>query len=149
MNHRGRLSETGGDAGRYAGHSRGHVRRALFGCASGSVHQEVVVAELEAGGGVDRHLHAFEEAFYVLDGELALEIAGGTETLVAGDHVFVERGVSHALRNDSDEVARWFEVSAPQPGAALEDTVFVDVDRRPDGLDVPYRKGHFDPFDLP
>jgi len=149
VNHRGRLSETSGDAGRYAGHSRGHVRRLLFGRATGSPHQEAVVAELEPGGGIDRHLHAYEEAFYVLDGELVLGIAGETEQLVAGDYVFVERGVSHALRNDSGTVARWFEVSAPQPGAALEDTVFVDADRQPEGLETPYRKGHFDASDLP
>ena len=149
MNHRGRLSETIGSTGSYAGHSSGSLRRTLFGRASGSPHQEAAVVEVEPGGIVDRHLHAFEEAFYVLDGELALEVEDATETLVPGDYVFVERGVSHALRNDAAEPARWFEVSAPQPGGPLEDTVFVDRDRRPDGLEVPYRKGHFDPADLP
>ena len=149
MNHRGRLSDTTGSAGSYAGHSSGHLRRMLFGRAEGSVHQEAVVAELEPRGGVDRHVHAFEEAFYVLDGELVFEVGGGTERLVPGDYVFVERGVSHALRNYSSTPARWFEVSAPQPGAALEDTVFADADRQPDGLETPYRKGHFDASDLP
>lgn len=149
MNHRGRLSDTTGEPGPYAGHGSGHVRRLLFGRATGSMHQEAVVAELEPGGGIDRHLHAFEEAFYVLAGELVLEIAGGTETLVAGDYVFIERGVSHALRNGSGTLARWFEVSAPQPGAALEDTVFVGGDRQPEGLEAPYRKSHFDPSELP
>jgi quercetin dioxygenase-like cupin family protein len=149
VNVTGRLSETAGSPGTYAGHSSGYVRRTLFGRAAGSPHQEAVVAELEPGGSVDPHLHAFEEAFYVLAGELVLEIAGNLETLVAGDYVFVERGVAHALRNDSDALTRWFEVSAPQPGAALEDTVFVDGDRRPDGLEMPYRRCHFDPADLP
>lgn len=40
-------------------------------------------------------------------------------------------------------------MSAPQPGASLEDTVFVDAPRQPDGLEVPYRRGHFDPATLP
>ena len=149
MNHRGRLSETSGDAGRYAGSSRGHVRRELVGRASGSVHQEVVVAELEPGGTVDRHLHAFEEACYVLEGELVLEVGGETERLGVDDYVFVDRGVAHELRNESGATARWFEVSAPQPGGDLEDTVFVTGWGGSAEVEVPYRRAHFDADELP
>jgi quercetin dioxygenase-like cupin family protein len=149
VNHRGSLNATSGSEGSYAGHSSGYVRRTLFGRAAGSPHQEAVVAELDPGGTVARHLHAFEEAFYVLGGEVVLEIAGATEALVEGDYVFVERGVSHALRNDAAAPAQWFELSAPQPGAALPDTVFVDEDRRPDGVETPYRRAHFDASELP
>ena len=149
MNHRGSLSATAGDAGRYAGHSTGHVRRALVDEPAGSVHQEVVVAELEPRGTVDSHLHAFEEAFYVLEGSLVLECAGSTEQLAADDYVFVERGAVHALRNESGASARWFEVSAPQPGGALDDTVFVEAHALPEGVERPYRTGHFDPAGLP
>lgn len=149
MNHRGSLSRTPADPGPYAGHSTGLLRRVLIGPAAGSVHQEVVVAELEPGGAVDRHLHAFEEAIFVLDGTLALEVAGESDELVAGDYVFVERGVLHGLRNTSASAARWFEASAPQPGGALEDTVFVAAHPLPDGLEKPYRKGHLGPDDLP
>ena len=149
MNLRGRLSETAGDAGSYAGHSSGYARRVLFGRAGGSVHQEAVIAELEPGGSVDRHLHAFEEAFYVIDGSLVLEVAGAVERLGADDYVFVDRGVAHALRNDSDAAVRWFEVAAPQPGATLEDTVFVTDHALPEGLERPYWRDHFDPAELP
>jgi quercetin dioxygenase-like cupin family protein len=149
MNHRGSLSETPADAGRYAGHSTGHVRRVLVDRAAGSVHQELVVAELEPGGGLDSHLHAFEEALYVLEGRPVFECAGASEQLGADDYVFVERGVVHALRNESDAVVRWLEVSAPQPGAALDDTVFVDSHALPEGVEQPYRKDHFDASDLP
>ena len=149
MHHLGRLSETAGGAGAYAGHSAGHVRRVLFGRDAGSVHQEAVIAELEPGGRVDLHLHAFEEAIYVLDGTPVLEAAGAVERLGADDYVFVDRGVAHAVRNDADTVARWFEVSAPQPGADLADTVFVEGDPPPLELETPYRVGHFDPAELP
>jgi len=147
--HLGRLSETPAFTGGYAGHSEGHTRRSLIDRGAGSVHQEVVVAELGPGGSVDLHLHAFEEAFYVLEGRLELTAAGSIEQLAADDYVFVERGVAHALRNESTEPARWFEVSGPQPGAALEDTVFLEGDAPPVEADPPYRKGHFDPADLP
>jgi quercetin dioxygenase-like cupin family protein len=149
MNLRGRLSETAGSAGRYEGHSAGHLRKVLIDRAGGSVHQEVVIAELEPGGRVDRHLHAFEEAFYVLEGALVLEAAGATEQLGADDYVFVDRGVAHALRNDSDAPVQWFEVAAPQPGAALEDTVFVADHVLPKGLERPYWRDHFDAAELP
>jgi quercetin dioxygenase-like cupin family protein len=149
MNLRGTLSQTAGSAGRYDGHSSGHVRRELFGRSSGSVHQEAVIAELEPGGRIDRHLHAFEEAFYVLDGALVLECAGTVEHFGADDFAFVDRGVAHALRNDSDATVRWFEVAAPQPGMTLEDTVFVDDHALPEGLERPYWRDHFDAAELP
>ena len=149
MKHKGRLDTTPADTGAYTGHSSGHTRRVLFGRAAGSPHQEAVIADLEPGGSVDRHLHAFEEVVYVLDGELTMEVAGTTEALGAADFVFVERGVSHALRNDSGANVRWFEVSAPLPGADLDDTVFVDESRQPDGLERPYRRDHFDAAELP
>ena len=149
MNHRGSLAATPADPGRYAGHSTGHARRVLVDRAAGSVHQELVVGELEPGGRVDSHLHAFEEAFYVLEGELAFEAGGAEERLAADDYVFVERGAVHALRNDSGAPARWLEVSAPQPGGALEDTVFVDAHPLPEGVEAPYRKDHFDASQLP
>jgi quercetin dioxygenase-like cupin family protein len=149
MHQVGRLSETPESASVYADHSEGHTRRPLIDRAGGSVHQEVVVAELASGGQVDRHLHAFEEAFYILEGRLELEAAGSIERLATDDYVFVQRGVAHALRNDAAEPARWLEVSGPQPSAALEDTVFLDGEAPPVEAEPPYRKGHFDPEELP
>jgi len=107
------------------------------------------VGELDAGGHVDRHLHAFEEAFYVLGGRLTLEVAGSTQRLGPDDFAFIDRGVAHGLRNEGAETCRWFEVSAPQPGGDLEDTVFVDG-RAPEAeTPTPYRTGHFDVHQLP
>ena len=149
MHHLGRLSETPAGAGRYAGHGTGHSRRALIDRTAGSPHQEVVVAELEPGGSVDPHVHAFEEAFYVLEGRLTFEAAGTTEELGPDDFVFVDRGTAHSLSNTSGEVVRWFEVSAPQPGAALEDTVFFSDAAPAPAADPPYWRDHFDADALP
>jgi quercetin dioxygenase-like cupin family protein len=149
MHHRGRLSETSSDAGRYAGYSDRHVRRVLIGEQVGSVHQEAVVGELAPGGHVDRHLHAFEEALYVLGGAVTLEVAGSTEQLGSDDFVFIDRGVAHGLRNDGREPCRWFEVSAPQPGGDLDDTVFVERDAPVPETPAPYHRGHFDVGELP
>src|SRR5438093_9185209 len=149
MHHRGRLAETSGGAGRYAGHSEGHSRRVLVDGEAGSVHQEVVVAELARGGRVDRHLHAFEEAIYILDGRLTFEAAGSTEQLDTDDYVFVDRGVAHALGNGAAGPCRWFEVSAPPPGGDLDDTVFVAGQAPKPEVAIPYRRAHFDVGELP
>ena len=124
----GRLSDLPAEPGRFSGHSERLARRVLVDRSCGSPHQEVAVVELGAGGSVDRHLNAFEQVLYVLRGHLTLEIAGAREELVADDYVFIDRGVAHSLRNESGEAAQWFEVSAPQPGADLQDTVFVAGD---------------------
>ena len=144
----GRLSDVAGAEGAYAGRSRGHLRRVLVGRGAGSVHQELVVGELEAGGAVDPHLHAFEQALYVLDGTLTVELAGAREELAADDFLFVDRGVAHAVRAGGGP-ARWLEASAPQPGAALEDTVFVDGDPPAGEADPPYRRDRFEVSQLP
>jgi quercetin dioxygenase-like cupin family protein len=149
MHHKGRLADTSSGAGRYTGHSEGHLRRVLVDQGAGSVHQEVVVGDLVAGGRVGRHLHAFEEAFYVLQGKLTLEVAGSTEHLDPHDYVFIDRAVAHALRNHGEEPCRWFEVSAPQPGGDLGDTVFIARDGPVPEVATPYRRGHFDARELP
>jgi quercetin dioxygenase-like cupin family protein len=145
----GKLSEVGGDPGVYAGHSEGLSRFTLVGRDAGSVHQELAIGELAAGGRVDRHLHAFEEGVYVLSGSLELEVAGAREQLSANDYVFVERAVAHALSNTSSEPVRWLEVNAPQPGAALEDTVFPEGDPPNVDVELAYRRDHFDDSQLP
>jgi quercetin dioxygenase-like cupin family protein len=147
--HVGSLASTPPEAGTYAGHSSGYERRVLFGPATGSAHQEAAIGELAAGGSVARHLHAFEQALYLLEGSVTLDVAGSTEQLVADDYVFVGRGVAHAVRNEGDAPARWFVVSAPQPGAELDDTVFVEGTDPEADADPAYVRGHFDVADLP
>jgi quercetin dioxygenase-like cupin family protein len=145
----GRLSDVASAPGVYAGRSEGCTRFPLVDRAAGSVHQAVTIAELAPGGSVDLHLHAFEEGLYVLAGALTLSAAGTDEELTADDYVFVERGVAHSLANGASQPVRWLEVSAPQPGADLQDTSFPDGD--PPGVEVelPYRRARFDAGQLP
>ncbi len=130
-----------------AGHSSGHSRFVLVGRVD-SPHQEVAVGELEPDGRVDRHLHAFEQALYVLSGSVALEVAGRREELVADDFVWIEFGVPHSLENTGSDPVRWLEVSAPAPGSPrLEDTVFGgEAAAQPE---VAYRRGRFDVSSMP
>jgi quercetin dioxygenase-like cupin family protein len=148
VHHVGRLDDTPVDNGPYEGHAEGYERRTLVDRASGSVHQAMIVAELAPGGHVDAHVHAFEEGIYVLQGALRLTVAGGEEELGADDFCFLDVGVPHAVANASSGAARWFEVTAPQPGAALADIVFTDSVAG-DLPDTAFRRDHFDLAALP
>jgi quercetin dioxygenase-like cupin family protein len=105
----GRLAETAADNGVYAAHSAGHVRLPFVSSAAGSPHQGLAVAALVAGGSVGRHVQAYEEALYVLEGTLQLDVAGEREQLSVDDYCFIEKGVPHALENGAEGTVRWLE----------------------------------------
>ena len=149
MHHVGRLSETKGDLGPYAVRSEGYTRIPLVDHDAGSPHQGLVVTELAGGGRVERHVQAYEEAIYVLEGDVAIDLPGGTETLAADDFCFIEKGVPHSLENPGGEATRWLELAAPQPGGGMiEDTVF-GVGEPIELPESPFVRGHFDPSQLP
>lgn len=146
----GSLRDTRPSLGLFAGHSEGLTRYPLVDRSTGSPQQAVAIAELAPGGRVDLHLQAYEEALYVLDGTLELDVAGAAEELSADDYCFLEKGVPHALRNFGGSVARWLEVTAPPPGAAMiEDTVFPSGDLDVALPELPFRRGRFEESQLP
>ncbi len=107
--------------------SSGLFRQVLVGPAQGAVHTELAAGGLAPGGWLGRHVHSFEEALYVLAGELAIEIGGTTHRLAAGDYALMTVGTWHALVNAGDEPVRWLSVNTPQrvaPDAGRKDTFF-------------------------
>jgi mannose-6-phosphate isomerase-like protein (cupin superfamily) len=56
--------------------------------------------------------HRDDEAFYVLDGELSLFVAGEQLSLGSGQAAFAPRGVPHSYRVESEE-ARWLVITTP------------------------------------
>jgi quercetin dioxygenase-like cupin family protein len=144
----GKLAETAVDDGPFdGGRSEGLTRRPLFDRDRGTVHHSLVHFQLEAGGRIDRHMHAFEEALYVLSGSIEVDVAGTPEHLGPDDYLWLEVGVPHAVTNTSADPATWLEASAPNPRARIEDTVFTDGPGA--SPELPYRRGHFDVADLP
>jgi mannose-6-phosphate isomerase-like protein (cupin superfamily) len=59
------------------------------------------------------HRHDFDEAFYVLEGELTLQVEDAVVTKRAGELAFAPRGVAHTLANHSDAPARYVLVCTP------------------------------------
>ena len=59
------------------------------------------------------HTHDFDEAFYILEGELIFQVEDERFTRRAGEFAFAPRNVVHALANHSDADARYLLVCTP------------------------------------
>ena len=58
-------------------------------------------------------VHDGEDGVFVLDGRLAIEVAGVWHQLEAGDSVFFNSALPHRWRNDGDAPARALWISTP------------------------------------
>ncbi len=65
------------------------------------------------GGGPPLHKHDFDEAFYMLDGELIFQVEDTVATKGTGDASFAPRNVPHALANHGDVPARYLLICSP------------------------------------
>jgi quercetin dioxygenase-like cupin family protein len=107
--------------------SSGLGRRVIVGPDQGAVHTELAVGALAPGGWLAPHVHSFEEALYVLDGELILELERRVHRLVSGDYAAMPVGLYHTLANAADSPVRWLSLNSPQrlgPNAGRKDTFF-------------------------
>lgn len=65
--------------------------------------------------GPPRHIHAdYDEAFYVLDGEMRFWVGGDQQDCGPGSVVFVPRNVVHRFANESDRPSRVLVVLTPE-----------------------------------
>jgi quercetin dioxygenase-like cupin family protein len=65
------------------------------------------------GSGPPLHTHDFDEAFYMLEGELIFQVEDALVTKGTGELSFAPRTVAHALANHSDAPARYVLVCTP------------------------------------
>ncbi len=59
------------------------------------------------------HTHDFDEAFYMLEGELIFQLEDALVTTGPGEASFAARNLPHALANHSDAPARYVLVCTP------------------------------------
>jgi quercetin dioxygenase-like cupin family protein len=71
------------------------------------------------------HRHPWDEAYYIISGEVEFEIGGKRERVGTGEFVFAPAGATHAFRGVSKEPARMLTFDAP----AHAESFFKDVDR--------------------
>lgn len=77
------------------------------------------------GGGPPLHIHHNEdETFFVLEGELTVQVAGERCVMRAGDTAFLPRGVPHGFVNLGDQTVRSLVMTTP---GGLE-RFFADVE---------------------
>ena len=69
-------------------------------------------------GGPPLHHHAFDEAFYVLDGELTFQVGQELVRRRGGELAFAKRGVHHTFANLSGKDARMLLVCTPGTSAS-------------------------------
>ena len=72
---------------------------------------EIVVPPHSAGPPL--HTHDFDEAFYLLEGELIFQVEEALVIKGPGELVFAPRNVAHALANHSDAPARYLLICTP------------------------------------
>jgi len=135
-------------------HSTGFRRAAYVDHGVGSVHMGVGICYLEPKGAIERHVHSFEESFYIQEGNVIVQIGDKSFAVGPGHYGLIATGTPHAWRNAGPGRARWLEMQAPQPRALdyAKDTFFVggavpETAEPPD----PAQKliGHFDEAQLP
>jgi quercetin dioxygenase-like cupin family protein len=72
---------------------------------------EIVVPPHTAGPPL--HMHDFDEAFHLLEGELIFQVEEALVTKDAGELSFAPRNVAHTLANHRDAPARYLLICTP------------------------------------
>jgi quercetin dioxygenase-like cupin family protein len=94
--------------------------------SAGAVHTGFGIAQFDAGGRLDWHIHSYEESLYVIEGAITLFTSEAAVLLRPGDYGVIPVGQAHALANNGSDTARLAALSAPQPRPAHSgDTYFV------------------------
>ena len=74
----------------------------------------VIQERIPPGAGEVRHYHeCARQLFYVLDGDMELDISGKVHRLVRGDSLEVPPGCAHQVRNSGDGNVVFLVLSAP------------------------------------
>ena len=87
----------------------------------------------EDAKGPPLHTHDFDEAFYLLEGELTFQVGDELVEVRAGEVAFAPRGVPHTFANRSGRPARFVLVCTP---AGFE-RHFARMAARADGVEPP------------
>src|SRR4051812_28007351 len=92
----------------------GLARLRIVGPEQGAVHTDLAAIGLQPGGWLAPHVHSFEEALYVLTGELLVDLGGRVHRLRGGDFALIPTGLRHALGNSATEPTTFLSLTNPQ-----------------------------------
>ena len=81
----------------------------------GARHHRFLFIEYQPGVSIAPHDHTFEEAYFILSGEVEGTLDGKAYRARAGDVLWTSVGCVHTFVNNSTEPVRWLETFSPQP----------------------------------
>ena len=81
--------------------------------------------ELPRDQGPPPHDHPWDEAYYVIEGEVRFEVNGRVELVKAGDFIYAPGGTVHAFQGTSEQPARMLIFDAP----AHAESFFRELER--------------------
>lgn len=119
---------------RHIDHSRlseplpGFKTLALADPSSGSSNAVVMYAEVQPqSGGPGTHVHEFDQYYFVLDGELTIEVALQKHVVTRDQLVVLPAGVPHRQYNQADVTEKHIAINtpAPEPGSCWDYGVTV------------------------
>ena len=105
-----------GDEGRIeAGGLKGVFLKWLIDEKFGARHHRLLFIEYLPGVSIGLHDHTYEEAYFILSGEVEATMDGTRYQAQAGDVLWTGVGCVHAFANTGREPVRWLETFSPQP----------------------------------
>jgi quercetin dioxygenase-like cupin family protein len=105
-----------GDEGRMvAGGLKGVFLKWLIDEKFGATHHRLLFIEYLPGVAIGLHDHTYEEAYFILSGEVEATMDGKRYVAKAGDVLWTGVGCVHAFANTSRAPVRWLETFSPQP----------------------------------
>ncbi len=96
----------------------------------GSVHHRMLFIEYQPGVSIAPHDHTFEEAYFLLSGEVQGTLDGQTYLAKPGDVLWTSVGCVHTFVNVGNAPVRWLETFAPIPPAENVFRFMRDWDKR-------------------
>ncbi|MCL4876264.1 MAG: cupin domain-containing protein [Anaerolineae bacterium] len=141
----------------YRDHSAGFRRATYVDQKAGSVHMGTGICYLDPAGMIAPHIHSFEETFYIIEGQVIVQVGDQAFLLGAGHYGLIHTGVKHGFRCVGSQPAHWLEMQSPQPRPPDygRDTFFVGGEipasaQPPDKVgDAAQIIGYFDEAQLP
>ena len=104
------------DEGRItAGGLKGVFLRWMIDEKLGARHHRMLFIEYQPGVSIGLHDHTFEEAYFIVSGEVEATLDGRKYVARAGDVLWTGVGCVHAFANVSNGPVRWLETFSPQP----------------------------------
>jgi quercetin dioxygenase-like cupin family protein len=90
--------------------------------------------EVPLGMGPPPHRHDWDEAYYILEGDIDFHIDGETVRSAKGDFNHLPRGTVHGFKGASETPARVLIFAAPAHGSEFFQEVSDEVRRVPEDL---------------